>query len=342
MSDVVQLDGEGASIALSGDGATIQLILREGGGGGAVDSVNGQTGTVVLDAGDVGAAAASHTHGAADIASGTIASARLGSGGTGGGAKFLADDQTFKTVSASETLPVSIIDAKGDLIVGTGADTAARLPVGAPNGSPLVVDSYELTGVRWAASEAVFAGCPPAATNDWTLLSSPFGTGTTGATNFESSTAATNGSARLLPVTVTREVSVTGLGIEVTAGNSGASAVLRLGLFTSVAGRPGAPVVDVTAGIATTGAKELAVSSVTIQAGTYWAVIVCQELDVGGTNPRVRTCSSLSSSAPRTVVPSGAYQGTSWGASISGALSSSPTVTSTSGFVPQIWMKASW
>jgi hypothetical protein len=45
------------------------------------------------------------------------------------------------------------IDAKGDLIVGTGADTFARLAVGT-NGHTLVADSAEATGLKWAASSA--------------------------------------------------------------------------------------------------------------------------------------------------------------------------------------------
>jgi len=43
-----------------------------------------------------------------------------------------------------------IVDAKGDLIVGTAADTAARLAVGS-NNQVLVADSAETTGVKWAA-----------------------------------------------------------------------------------------------------------------------------------------------------------------------------------------------
>jgi hypothetical protein len=43
------------------------------------------------------------------------------------------------------------IDAKGDLIVGTGADTFARLSVGT-NGYTLVADSAEATGLKWAAA----------------------------------------------------------------------------------------------------------------------------------------------------------------------------------------------
>jgi hypothetical protein len=51
------------------------------------------------------------------------------------------------------------IDAKGDLIVGTGADTFARLAVGT-NGHTLVADSAEATGLKWAApaSGASFKG----------------------------------------------------------------------------------------------------------------------------------------------------------------------------------------
>ena len=44
----------------------------------------------------------------------------------------------------------SIIDAKGDLIAGTAADTPARLAVGT-NGQVLTADSAEATGVKWAA-----------------------------------------------------------------------------------------------------------------------------------------------------------------------------------------------
>jgi hypothetical protein len=45
------------------------------------------------------------------------------------------------------------IDAKGDLIVGTGADAFARLAVGT-NGHTLVADSVEATGLKWVAPAA--------------------------------------------------------------------------------------------------------------------------------------------------------------------------------------------
>ena len=222
--------------------APVTMAPGAPGGGGAVDSVNGQTGVVVLDAGDVGAdpagtaaglvddlsgvtnaatartnlglgnvdntsdankpvstaqqtaldgkAAASHSHSGADITSGTVSTARLGTG-TADNTKFLRGDQTWATVTpgasalndltdvdtatdppatddvlawdgslwtpaaltAADTgaIPESLIDAKGDLIVGTAADTAARLGVGA-DGQVLTADSSETSGVKWAAA----------------------------------------------------------------------------------------------------------------------------------------------------------------------------------------------
>ena len=46
------------------------------------------------------------------------------------------------------------VDAKGDLLVGTAADTVTKLPVGATNGHALVVDSTTASGVAWAAVES--------------------------------------------------------------------------------------------------------------------------------------------------------------------------------------------
>ena len=45
----------------------------------------------------------------------------------------------------------SIVDAKGDLLVGTAPDTLARLPVGS-NGQVLTADSAQTTGVKWATT----------------------------------------------------------------------------------------------------------------------------------------------------------------------------------------------
>lgn len=54
------------------------------------------------------------------------------------------------SIAASSTaVSETLIDAKGDLIAGSAADTAARLAVGT-NGQVLTADSGETTGVKWA------------------------------------------------------------------------------------------------------------------------------------------------------------------------------------------------
>jgi hypothetical protein len=53
--------------------------------------------------------------------------------------------------------PLVILDAKGDLITATAADTPARLAVGT-NGQTLVADSTASTGLKWATPAAAASG----------------------------------------------------------------------------------------------------------------------------------------------------------------------------------------
>ena len=56
-------------------------------------------------------------------------------------------------------IPLTTVDAKGDLIAGTAADTVSRLAVGT-NGYVLTADSTTSTGLKWAtASAPAFVGC---------------------------------------------------------------------------------------------------------------------------------------------------------------------------------------
>lgn len=64
-----------------------------------------------------------------------------GTGITGGG--------TSGTVTVTNSMATAI-DAKGDLVVGTGADTFSRLALGT-NGFTLLADSGETTGLKYAA-----------------------------------------------------------------------------------------------------------------------------------------------------------------------------------------------
>jgi hypothetical protein len=58
-------------------------------------------------------------------------------------------DFTWVTTDDTNAIQNAIVDAKGDLIGASAADTPARLAVGA-NGTVLTADSGETTGLKWA------------------------------------------------------------------------------------------------------------------------------------------------------------------------------------------------
>jgi hypothetical protein len=71
---------------------------------------------------------------------------------------------------ANGAVAKSIVDAKGDLIAATAADTVSRLAVGT-NGQVLTADSTAATGVAWATPSggSSFAGCSLTNSTNFTI-----------------------------------------------------------------------------------------------------------------------------------------------------------------------------
>jgi len=95
-------------------------------------------------------------------------------GGTTGQvlAKASGTDLDFSWVAQDDSNAIqnTIVDAKGDLISATAADTPARLAVGT-DGQVLTADSTASTGIKWATPSAgsSFAGCSLYNSGNWTI-----------------------------------------------------------------------------------------------------------------------------------------------------------------------------
>ena len=122
-----------------------------------------------------------------------------------------AIDTTMGTMVAK-----TIVDAKGDLIAATAADTVARLAVGA-NNTVLTADSSTATGLKWAA-----------AAGGGKVLQVVYGSTTTQTANSTSTYADTTLSATITPSSSTSKVLilVSQNGVSKDTGNTGAQ--LRL------------------------------------------------------------------------------------------------------------------
>jgi hypothetical protein len=125
------------------DGATAIEALGDSIDGSLVDLKGGTTGQVLSKNSNTDMDFVWVTDAAGDI-TGVTAGTGISGGGTSG------------TVTVTNSMATAI-DAKGDLIPGTGADTFARLAVGA-NGTILTADSAEATGLKWATPASTASG----------------------------------------------------------------------------------------------------------------------------------------------------------------------------------------
>lgn len=68
---------------------------------------------------------------------------------TNTGRQFVYYDSFFVEMGTASDFAADVIDVKGDLLVGTAANTLGRLPIGTDE-QVLIADSTETVGVRWA------------------------------------------------------------------------------------------------------------------------------------------------------------------------------------------------
>ena len=104
-------------------------------------------------------------------AAGDITGVTAGTGISGGG--------TSGTVTVTNSMATAI-DAKGDLIAGTGADAFSRIAVGT-NGQVLKANSAAATGLEWGSASAAFIGCSVWSSTNQTITNT-----TATAINFDS------------------------------------------------------------------------------------------------------------------------------------------------------------
>lgn len=130
-------------------------------------------------------------------------------------------DFTWVAQDDSNAIQNAIVDAKGDLITATAADTPARLAVGT-NGQVLTADSTTATGLKWAA-----------AAGGGKILQVVEGTTTTYTTNTTKTYADTNLSASITPSATSSKILVivtqAGCGVSETSTSLGLEFILLRG-----------------------------------------------------------------------------------------------------------------
>jgi hypothetical protein len=99
------------------------------------------------------------------LASGTITEVVAGTGLTGGGTL----GSVTLNVDTSIYISPQVVDAKGDILVGTATDTVSKLPVGT-DGYVLTANSATATGLEWTALST-----PPGTSSQSIAISLIFG-----------------------------------------------------------------------------------------------------------------------------------------------------------------------
>lgn len=172
-------------------------------------------------------------------------------------------------VSAA-AVQASLVDAKGDLIVGSADNTVVRKAVGS-DGQVLTADAASAGGVKWAAAAGGGGtglwACPLVAGRSYNPPGSPSG----------SNVGAATGTAFARAFPVGRTTTITTVRVQVTVAATG-TPTGRIGVYSDNGGKPGTLIAEATSTVdpTTTGVKSVAISA-PVTAGTIvWLVYVEQ------------------------------------------------------------------
>jgi len=213
----------GSGITVAAGGTTITLTSA---GGGAVSSVNGKVGAVTLAAVDVTAAAASHTHDAGEVTSGTFNIARIPT------ISYTAlSDVPASFTPASHTHDASAIQA--------GTLATARLPIATATAIGVASAS---SGLAITAGGALSANVRSVAgrTGDVTLTGSDVSGVVTTLNSLSGAVEIAAGSNITVSAggtTVTIASTASGGGVTSVAGVTGSVTLTAIGLATSTSGQ---------------------------------------------------------------------------------------------------------
>lgn len=231
-----------------------------------------------------------------DLTNAATARTNLGLGSAAVESAAAFDAAGAAAAAALASVPKALVDAAGDLLVGSAADTVARLPLGGA-GEVLTVNAGA-TAPEWAAAAGGggFGAAPITRTG---TLAYPLGD-----IQLAGTFSLANDCAAYVPFEVAEGRAFDQIGLQMHWSGPQADTVVRLGIYANDDGDPGALVVDAgTVDTSTTGTKAITIAE-TLPPGLYWLCAAHQGVGTG-TVVMVGAAGSLSP----VPVPSAGYLG---------------------------------
>jgi hypothetical protein len=258
---------------------------------------------------------------------GDITGVTAGTGISGGG--------TSGDVTVTNSMATAI-DAKGDLVAGTGADAFSRLGVGA-NNTVLTADSAEATGLKWATVSSEKARIVLKNTGQYLRRRTT--------TSFDNFDAIVN-RLYLTPMYLSGN-SFDRISFRTGSGTYSGTGVYRLGLYNVdlTTGRPNTVYLDAGTVNATANSTNYEITiSTTPPAGYYYLALVEQTAPAGGGNVAAITLTDSNDGIALGTYPSidsaaASYNTFYYEAGVSSALPTTSSLTIATGAIPMVLLR---